>query len=106
MFFFCLFVYWFTSGLIKKGSREKEMSKNPPHSREEFVYLPGYALSLTAKWPNMGILLEQEVGAIGRLRADVSVHVRGGGAVCSTPLCLLDQKNCSPFLDIFEIYCH
>lgn len=27
----------------------------------------------------MGILLEQEVGAIGRLCADVSVHVRGGG---------------------------
>lgn len=31
----------------------------------EFVSLPGYALSVTDKWPNMGNFLVQEVGLIG-----------------------------------------
>lgn len=53
---------------------------------QEFVHLPRYALSQTAKWPYMGILLEQEMGVIGWLRADVSAYVThqmGGEAVCS-----------------------
>lgn len=31
----------------------------------EFVSLPGYASSVTDKWPNMGNFLVQEVGLIG-----------------------------------------
>lgn len=59
----------------------------------------------------MGILLEQEMGAIGWLCADVSAYVMdqtGGEAVCSAPMCLLELnlKYCSSFLDIFKEYCH
>lgn len=41
----------------------------------------------------MGILLEQEVGVIGWFGADVSGHVieqKGGGALCSAPMCLME----------------
>lgn len=56
----------------------------------ELVYLPRYALSKTAKWPNMGILLQQEMGVIGWLPADVSACVidqRGKGSLfcCVVP---------------------
>lgn len=44
----------------------------------------------------MGILLEQEMGVIGWLRADVSAYViyqRGGETVCSAPMCLFEVES-------------
>ncbi len=63
-----------------------------------------FCLVITAKRPYMGILLEQEIGVIGLLCADVSARVNeqtGGEALLE-----LNLNDCSSFLDIITVYCH
>lgn len=57
----------------------------------------------------MGILLQQEMGVIGLLSADVSAYVidqREAETVCSSLMCLqeLNQIHCRLFVETFEIY--
>lgn len=55
----------------------------------------------------MGNLLDQEMGVIGGLLADVGAYVidqRGGEVVCAAPMCLSEAnlKYCNSFLDVFS----
>lgn len=56
----------------------------------------------------MGIFLQQEMGVIGLLPADVSAYVidqREAGTACSSLICLLELNltYCSLFVDILSI---